>query len=120
MQATAASNQKYPDSKLNEFKKIIKDEMEEAKNEAFSIKARLDELEAQADMNGGNSYGEDSKNHQQREWLTRTYERLSEKQHDLELALGRIANKTYGIDQNTGQLISEKRLKALPTATTAI
>ena len=39
---------------------------------------------------------------------------------DLENALIRIENKTYGICRETGKLISKKRLMAVPHATLSI
>lgn len=119
MQASATLT-RYPDQKLQQFKSLIQAEIREVEKEAGSIKSRLGDLEQQASSNGGQSFGEDSKNHEQREWLTRNYERLAKKQHDLQLALGRIANKTYGIDQQTGKLIDEQRLRATLTATSSL
>ncbi len=112
------NTKRYPDEVRRNFKTLIETKMEEVRKEAESLKSRLDGLEGQADENGGHSYGEDSKNHEQRELLTRMYERQVEKMHELELALGRIANKTYGICQETGDLIDKRRLEAFPTATT--
>ena len=117
---TQTITKRYPEQKLSEFKSLIQNELKEVKREADSLKLRLDDLERQADSNGGLSFGEDSKNHEQREWLTRSYERLMKKHHDLELALGRVANKTYGVDQDTGELIDEQRLRAMLTATSAV
>ena len=39
---------------------------------------------------------------------------------DLDLALVRIENKTYGICRETGRMISTARLKAVPHATLSI
>ena len=38
----------------------------------------------------------------------------------LEAALVRIANKTYGIDRITGELIPKERLRAVPHATLSV
>jgi RNA polymerase-binding transcription factor DksA len=113
-------DKRYPDQKLTEFKSLIQAEMKKVQEEVDSIKLRLDDLEHQADSNGGLSFGEDSKNHELRGMLARTYERLVKKQHGLKLALHRIANKTYGIDESTGELIDEQRLRVLLTATSAV
>lgn len=113
-----ASKKRYSDKALQNFKLIIETKRHEAMKEAQTLKSRLDALEEQASLDGGHSYGEDSKNHEQREMLTRVYERQIKNIHELELALGRIANKTYGICKKTGDLIAEARLLAMPTATT--
>ncbi len=39
---------------------------------------------------------------------------------DISAALGRISDKTYGIDKYTGELISQDRLRARPTSTTSV
>ena len=115
-----ATNSRYADTDLQNFKALITQKLDTAKKEASSLKLRLDDLERQADSEGGHSYGEDGKNQENREFTTRMYERLAEEIHDLELALARIANKTYGIDQDTGELIDKDRLLAMPTATKAL
>ena len=38
----------------------------------------------------------------------------------LEAALIRIANKTYGVDRMTGELIPKERLRAVPHATLSV
>ena len=38
----------------------------------------------------------------------------------LKAALGRIENKTYGIDRVTGKLIPKERLRAVPHATLSV
>lgn len=45
---------------------------------------------------------------------------LEEQMKRVQEALQRIADGTYGIDEETGLLISEERLRANPTATTDI
>lgn len=109
-------NARYSDSDLQEFKLNIKNKLQEAEDEANYLQSRLDDMERQADSEGGHSFGEDSKNHEDRQFMTRMYERQMEKVHALKLALTRIANKTYGVDEDTGDLISKERLMAMPTA----
>lgn len=107
---------RYSDQDLQEFQQLLNNKWQEVQQEADSMKERLNDMERQADSEGGQSFSEDSKNHEDREFLSRMYERQVEKAHDLELALTRIANKTYGVDADTGKLISKKRLIAMPTA----
>ena len=113
-------NVRYPDTDLKEFQSVINEKLEAARKEADSLKTRLDDLERQSGSEGGHSYGEDSKNQENREFITRMYERQAEKIHSLELALARIANKTFGVDGETGELIPKKRLLAMPTATSLV
>ena len=107
---------RYPDSDLQAFKSMINDKLEKSRQEAASLKNRLDDIGRQSVSEGGHSFGENSKSQEGREFLAGMYERQLEKIHALELALLRVANKTYGVDQNTGDLISKDRLMAMPTA----
>ena len=55
-----------------------------------------------------------------RDYLSRMTDRQNRFIRDLESALLRIKNKTYGICSVTGQLISKQRLKAVPHTTKSI
>lgn len=111
---------RYSDDKLRSFRELIVKKLKKVHQEADTLKSRLDELEARAGGTVSSSYGEQGTSQENREFITRQYQRLAENIKELELALARIANKTYGIDEKTGELIDEKRLFALPTARTAI
>ena len=50
----------------------------------------------------------------------RMAERLLKFIHNLQAALRRIENKTYGICRQTGKLIPKERLRAVPHATLSI
>ena len=50
----------------------------------------------------------------------RVAERLLKFIHNLQAALRRIENKTYGICRETGKLIPKERLRAVPHATLSI
>lgn len=63
---------------------------------------------------------EDSKENLMREENAKLIARLERFVRDLELALVRIENKTYGICRVTGKLIDKERLKAVPHATLSI
>ena len=118
---------RYSDQKLDEFKRLIQAEMKKAQEEIDSVKLRLKMRSVPTRQTWPTNHTKltrlqwmDSKNHEGREMLTRTFERLVKKQHALKLALSRVSNKTYGIDQNTGELIDEQRLRALLTATNGV
>jgi RNA polymerase-binding transcription factor DksA len=65
-------------------------------------------------------YGDDAKSDQIRQRLVEQIKRRRSDMRDIEAALDRMENGTYGIDVNTGEPIRLERLEALPTANTAI
>ncbi|HON98713.1 MAG TPA: TraR/DksA C4-type zinc finger protein, partial [Bacteroidales bacterium] len=63
---------------------------------------------------------DDGKENLIKEENARLIARLERFVRDLELALVRIENKTYGICRVTGKLIEKDRLRAVPHATLSI
>lgn len=57
---------------------------------------------------------------QSKEELVQMAQRQQKFIQGLEAALVRIANKTYGIDRITGELIPKERLRAVPHATLSV
>ena len=55
-----------------------------------------------------------------KDYAGRMAERLLKFIHNLQAALRRIENKTYGICRETGKLIPKERLRAVPHATLSI
>lgn len=110
---------KYSEKKLKKFKKLILKKLKRSGSELKSLKGlRLDQKKyiAQADL----SFSDDSRRFENRAIMDSMVTRLKRKNKKLKAALARIENGTYGICKKTGKLISEKRLKALPTATTCL
>ncbi|MFK7776085.1 MAG: TraR/DksA family transcriptional regulator [Saprospiraceae bacterium] len=110
------NKKKYSKKKLKKFKKLIEKKLKRAGSELKSLKGiRLDQKQyiAQADM----SFSDDSRRYQNRAIMDTMVTRLKSKNKKLKAALGRIEKGTYGICKKTGKLISEDRLKVLPTAT---
>lgn len=106
----------YSEKKLNKFRKLIEKKLKRAGSELNSLKGlRLDQKKyiAQADM----SFSDDSRRFENRAIMDSMVTRLKRKNKKLKAALGRIEKGTYGICKKTGKLISEERLKAMPTAT---
>ncbi|WP_235297226.1 TraR/DksA family transcriptional regulator [Portibacter marinus] len=113
------SENKYSETKLQEFSSIIKDRLDEVTKQVETLtNIRKSRREGKQDDNPG--FGEMSKNEQQASKNKASMRRLKTRQKELKRALLRIENGTYGIDERTGELIDEKRLKALPTATRGI
>ena len=113
---------RYNDDELLEFKEIILKKMEIAKAEFKTI---------QNNLRDGSSSGGDGTNNN---YLTLddgadTFEKESLNQlaahqlkfiKNLEAALVRIENKTYGICKTSGNLIPQERLRAVPHTTQTI
>jgi len=107
---------KYTESELKEFEALILDKIDKAKNELSELKRSL--------QKGGDS-GEDITNNStkvledgadtlEKENLNQLAARQQKFINNLENALVRIKNGTYGICVDTGKLISKERLMAVP------
>ena len=109
---------RYSDQDLAVFKSIIEEKLTKAKREVKIINDELLEIEAN-NSNHFNDINESSLSYE-RDYLSKMTDRQNRFIRDLESALLRIKNKTYGICTVTGQLISKQRLKAVPHTTKSI
>lgn len=113
---------KYSDAELEEFKAIILEKMEAAKREFENLRATV--------MNANENDTEDTsptfKNMEEgastlsKEDAGRLAQRQMKFIQNLQAALVRIENKTYGVCRETGKLIPKERLRAVPHATLSI
>lgn len=113
---------KYSDAELEEFKAIILEKMEAAKREFENLRATV--------MNANENNTEDTsptfKNMEEgastlsKEDAGRLAQRQMKFIQNLQAALVRIENKTYGVCRETGKLIPKERLRAVPHATLSI
>ena len=113
---------RYSDAELEEFRVIILDKLEAARKDYDLLKATL--------MNSdGNDVTDTSPTFKVLEEGAATLSkeeagRLAQRQmkfiQNLQAALMRIENKTYGICRETGKLIPKERLRAVPHATLSI
>lgn len=109
---------RYSDEDLAEFKALIEKKIEDAKKamevyqEAYSGVGNdtSDTAPTFKNMEEGNQVLSKEEN-------SRLAGRLDKYIANLEAALVRIENKTYGIDRITGKLISKERLRIVPHAT---
>lgn len=113
--------QAYPfsDKELDAFQTQIQEELDRAKK---SLRRLRDEaFPAQTEGKDRNtSYGDDGKKTQITERIADEMERETHHVKELEAALTRIENKTYGICKETGEYIRKERLQAFPTARTSL
>ena len=108
---------RYSDEELAEFKTIIVGMLEQAKAEYNTLR--------QVVMHGGNNDIEDTVEDDGANQLTKEEaSQLAQRQYkfikNLEAALVRIENKTYGICRVTGKLIPKERLRLVPHATLTV
>ncbi len=113
---------RYSDEELEEFKQIILHKLEKAKESYDLYMSILTHKGDNSDEDTAPVYrGIDDGNFEiTREEAARLAQRQKKFIQDLERALVRIENKTYGICRKTGKLISKERLRAVPHATLSI
>ncbi|MEK0420432.1 MAG: hypothetical protein RLZZ161_283 [Bacteroidota bacterium] len=113
---------RYSDNELQEFKEIILKKLATAREEFSTL---------QKSLKDGNENGTDSTNNNyltlddgadtfEKENTTQLAARLMKFIQNLEAALVRIENKTYGVCKTTGKLIPKERLRAVPHTTQSI
>ncbi len=108
---------RYTDEELQEFKELINQKLTQARKDIEVLRSLLDNH----DMTQTKIVTfEDSASTYSKESNLKLIGRLERFVRDLENALIRIENKTYGICRETGKLISKKRLMAVPHATLSI
>jgi RNA polymerase-binding transcription factor DksA len=118
----AGNKARYSDSDLEEFREIIMAKLDEARKDYDLLKQTL----ANTDNNGTEDTSpsfkmiEDGSETLGREETAHLAGRQEKYIKNLEDALLRIRNKTYGICRITGKLISKERLRLVPHATLSI
>ncbi|MEP7267460.1 MAG: hypothetical protein ABI844_07500 [Saprospiraceae bacterium] len=108
---------RYSDSELAEFKKIIDEKLTASRQELNYLQEQIVEMNENNSDVQGSDWFDDSSIHTEVELLNNMAIRQRQFIQNLENALVRIDNKTYGICTVTGQLIDKKRLMLVPHAT---
>ena len=113
---------RYSDRELDEFKKIIDSKLKEAKEDLLLLKGSLSHKDDQGTDDPGRSFNmmEDGSETLMREEMAQLAARQEKFIKNLENALIRINNKSYGVCRVTGKLINKDRLKLVPHATLSI
>ena len=113
---------KYTAKELKEFEKLILDKIKDAQGELDFIKESLlrKNLSGTDSTQGALKTLEDGADTMEKESLSQLAGSQQKFIHNLEKALIRIKNGTYGICKDTGVLIDKKRLRAVPHATQSI
>jgi len=113
---------RYSDSELEEFKALINDKLKEAGVDLDLLKGSLSHSDDHGTNDTGRSFNmmEDGSDTLSREEVAQLAARQEKFIANLQNALIRIENKTYGICRVTGKLIQKERLKLVPHATLSI
>ena len=110
---------RYSDTELLEFKELITDKLNSAKEELLNLTNSLSSPNKNGTDDTAGTYKtlEDGSATLEKESLNQLAARQKKFIENLEAALVRIENKTYGICRETGKLIQKERLRAVPHAT---
>ena len=113
---------RYGDADLEKFRSIIERKLSEAREDLLILKGSLSHKDDHGTDDTGRSFNmmEDGAETLMREENAQLASRTEKFITNLEHALVRINNKTYGICRKTGKLISKARLKLVPHATLSI
>jgi RNA polymerase-binding transcription factor DksA len=110
---------RYSDSELKEFQDIINKKLDLARIEFNKMQKSLQNPNENGDENTSNQYLtlDDGASTFEKENLNHLAARQKKFIDNLEAAMVRIHNKTYGICRITGKLIQKERLRAVPHTT---
>ena len=110
---------RYSESDLQEFKGLLLDKLRSAKEELNSLATSLSSPNANGTDDTAGTYKtlEDGSATLEKEQINQLAARQKKFIEQLEAALVRIENKTYGICRETGRLIPKERLRAVPHTT---
>ena len=113
---------RYGDADLEGFRSIIERKLGEAREDLLILKGSLSHKDDHGTDDTGRSFNmmEDGAETLMREENAQLASRTEKFITNLEHALVRINNKTYGVCRKTGKLISKARLKLVPHATLSI
>jgi len=113
---------RYSDAELQEFKEIILNKLEKAREDYEILKSSITHEESNDTMDTSPTFKvlEEGATTLSKEEAGRLAQRQQKFIQHLQAALVRIENKTYGVCRETGKLISKERLRAVPHATLCI
>ncbi len=115
---TTQTSNRYSEADLNEFKAHIEKKKEKTERQLASLEEQLAHTAESKDSEG--DWMDDSSNNADIEMLEVMANRQRKHLIDLQNALQRIHNKSYGICVISGELIDKRRLMAVPTTTKSL
>ena len=108
---------RYSDAELDEFREIIETKLSRATKHLTELQEQIVEITENTSDEHGGDWVDDSSINNDVEMLNNMAIRQRVHIQDLQNALVRIKNKSYGICIITGELIDKRRLLAVPTTT---
>jgi RNA polymerase-binding protein DksA len=113
---------RYSDSELEEFRAIINEKLQVAKQEYENYRAAVTNTDGNDTVDTSPTYKvlEEGASTLSKEEAGRLAQRQMKFIQNLQAALIRIENGTYGVCRETGKLIPKERLRAVPHATLSI
>lgn len=113
---------RYSDEELQEFKELILAKLEKANLEYDRLRSNLTNLDGNdvADTSPTFKVLEEGATTLNKEEAGHLAQRQMKFIQNLQAALVRIENKTYGVCRKTGKLIPKERLRAVPHATLSV
>lgn len=118
----AAEKTRYSEAELKEFEALINQKLEDARVDYNLLKNTLSHSDNHGTDDTGRTFNmmEDGSDTLSREEVAQLAARQEKFIQNLQAALVRIQNKTYGVCRVSGQLIPKERLRLVPHATTTI
>ena len=119
---TMTEKTRYTDEELDEFRDLILQKLDKAKDEYEALKASITNSDGNdvTDTSPTFKVLEEGAATLSKEEAGRLAQRQMKFIQNLQAALIRIENKTYGICRETGKLIPKERLRAVPHVTLSI
>ena len=116
---TTVEKLRYSDEELQEFKEIILTKLDKARDDYSQLMASITHSSSNdiEDTSPTFKVMEEGASSLSKEEIGQLAQRQQKFIRNLEAALVRIENKTYGICRKTGKLIPKERLKLVPHAT---
>ncbi len=114
-----AEKTRYSDEELDEFRQIILQKLEKAKEDYELLKSAITQSESNDTQDTSPTFKvlEEGAATLSKEEAGKLAQRQQKFIQHLQAALVRVENKTYGICRETGILIPKERLRAVPHAT---
>lgn len=116
METLIEQKTRYSSEELKEFEVLITGKLEDIRSELKYIREALHKRnDSGTDVTGGSSkLMEDGADSSEKESMNQLAARLFKFSQQLENALIRVKNGTYGVCVDTGKLIPKERLRAVP------
>ena len=116
----AEEKTRYNDTELEEFRKLIEQKLASARADYDMLRSATSNENDTEDSSPTFKVLEEGATTLSKEEYGRLAQRQAKFIRNLEMALVRIQNKTYGICKTTGKLIPKERLMCVPHATECI